>query len=33
MLREMHPAAAPAAFASAQDADAEGVEGRFHVWT
>ena len=33
LLREMHPAAAPAAFASAQDADAEGVEGRFHVWT
>jgi len=33
MLREMHPAAAPAAFASAQDADAEGVEGKFHVWT
>ena len=33
VLREMHPAAAPAAFASAQDADAEGVEGKFHVWT
>ncbi|HEY0859010.1 MAG TPA: thioredoxin domain-containing protein [Albitalea sp.] len=33
LLREMHPAAAPAAFSSAQDADAEGVEGRFHVWT
>ncbi len=33
MLREMHPAAAASAFASAQDADAEGVEGRFHVWT
>lgn len=33
LLREMHPAAAPAAFACAQDADAEGVEGKFHVWT
>jgi uncharacterized protein YyaL (SSP411 family) len=33
MQREMHPAAAMAAFSSAQDADAEGVEGRFHVWT
>ena len=33
LLREMHPAAAPEAFASAQDADAEGEEGRFHVWT
>jgi len=33
LLREMHPAAAPSAFASAQDADAEGVEGKFHVWT
>jgi hypothetical protein len=33
LQREMHPAAAPAAFSSAQDADAEGVEGRFHVWT
>ena len=32
LLREMHPAAARAAFSSAQDADAEGVEGRFHVW-
>ena len=33
LLREMHPAAAPAAFSCAQDADADGVEGRFHVWT
>ncbi|HEX6706945.1 MAG TPA: thioredoxin domain-containing protein [Albitalea sp.] len=33
LLREMHPAAAPSAFSTAQDADAEGVEGRFHVWT
>ena len=33
LLREMHPAAAPAAFSSAQDADAEGVEGKFHVWS
>ena len=33
LLREMHPAAAPAAFSAAQDADAEGVEGKFHVWT
>ena len=33
LQREMHPAAAPAAFSTAQDADAEGVEGRFHVWT
>jgi uncharacterized protein len=33
LLREMHPAASPAAFSSAQDADAEGVEGQFHVWT
>ena len=33
LLREMHPAANPAAFSSAQDADAEGVEGKYHVWT
>jgi uncharacterized protein len=33
LLREMHPAAAPAAFSSAQDADSEGVEGKFYVWT
>ena len=33
LLREMHPEAAPAAFGTAQDADAEGVEGKFHVWT
>jgi uncharacterized protein len=33
LLREMRPAASPAAFSSAQDADAEGVEGKFHVWT
>ena len=33
LMREMHPAAAPAAFACAQDADAEGVEGKFHIWT
>ena len=31
--REMHPAASPAAYCCAQDADAEGVEGRFHCWT
>ena len=31
--REMRPAASADAFSSAQDADAEGVEGRFHVWT
>jgi uncharacterized protein YyaL (SSP411 family) len=29
MQREMHPASTPAAFSSAQDADSEGVEGRF----
>jgi uncharacterized protein YyaL (SSP411 family) len=33
MQREMQPAAAGAAFGSAQDADSEGVEGRFYVWT
>ena len=33
VLREMRPAASPVAFSSAQDADAEGVEGKFHVWT
>ncbi len=31
--REMHPAAAPAAYCCAQDADAEGVEGLFHCWS
>jgi uncharacterized protein len=33
LQREMHPAASAAAFSSAQDADAEGVEGKFAVWT
>jgi len=33
LLREMHPADAAAAFGSAQDADSEGVEGKFYVWT
>ena len=33
LMREMHPAAAQPAFSSAQDADAEGVEGKFHAWT
>jgi uncharacterized protein YyaL (SSP411 family) len=33
LAREMRPHDAPAAFSSAQDADSEGVEGRFYVWT
>ena len=33
LLQEMHPRASPASFSSAQDADAEGVEGKFHAWT
>ncbi len=33
LAREMHPRDAPAAFSAAQDADSEGVEGKFYVWT
>ena len=33
LMREMRPATALAALSSAQDADAEGVEGKFQVWT